>query len=96
MGPGGEVTDSTGGRSNTSAVVGSSAAPQPVILEYCCGPESKMGQVKDRCRVIRITKEITDQSTPAGRVLALKVAQENQVHYYGQVYHAPQVAPGGG
>ena len=77
VGQGGEVTKSAGDRSNTSAVAGSSTAPQPVILEYCCGPESKMGQVKDRCRVIRITRENADQSTPAGRAWASRMAQEN-------------------
>ena len=29
----------------------------PVIIECSCDPESKLGQLKGRCRVIRITKE---------------------------------------
>ena len=38
---------------------------EPVIIEYCCDPESMMGQVK-KCKVLRITKEHHDQLTPKG------------------------------
>ena len=47
----------------------------PVIIEYCCDPSSIMGQIENKCLVIRITKEQYDQTTPEGREAAKEIAQ---------------------
>ena len=38
-------------------------------------PESKMGQVLNRCKVIRITKREYDQSTPEGKDKAMEIVR---------------------
>ena len=74
---GGEATGEFGGRHNTSIVASSAAVTQPVIIEYCCGPENQMCQIRNKCKVIRVTKEEMDQTTRSGRQKALNIAEES-------------------
>ena len=52
----GEVAGDIGDKDSTSAGAGLASAAPPVIIEYGCAPESKLGQVKNKCKIIRITK----------------------------------------
>ena len=45
-GPEGGEADSTIGGHMGTAVAGSAAAPQPVIIEHCCWPKSTLGEIK--------------------------------------------------
>ena len=61
-----EVTGSASDGRTCSAVDGSAAAisiTYPVIIEYCCSLKSMLGQVNNRLKVIRVTKETVDQTT---------------------------------
>ena len=49
----------------------------PVIIEFCCDPDSEVGKVKGQCKVFRITKHGCDVSTAAGVDDALATARAN-------------------
>ena len=63
------------------------SASQPVIIEFCCAPDSEVGKVdkvrlrgeseRPGCRVIRISKEDCDLTTSGGARKALSIACEN-------------------
>ncbi len=58
-------------------VASATPAPQPVIIEYCCDPDSQLGKVAGYSKVFRVTKDSGDVTTEEGAEATLKIARDN-------------------
>ena len=73
----GEAGSRTDGRQDSLVGASSASTSQPVIIECCCGERSTLGQIQNKCKVIRITKQSADQSTCTGRQKAMQITTDS-------------------